>query len=223
MRSRASAANPGLYVGSAATGPSSGARPDPAGDTPAATARPLGEPCIVGRGRTDGPFTVGAVKGDTRYRVQVSSRSGRRHPPPRRGTVEGCRRDAAPLADRRAGRRRLGAAGRPPPRPLARPRRPAAARPDRERRLPRSPAATSRSASRTTIRARRWAGSAERSTPCSARSRRRSTSAPRPRTACAASSPTRRTSCARRSPPCAPTPSCSTAAPASVRTTSSGR
>jgi HAMP domain-containing protein len=55
------------------------------------------------------------------------------------------------------------------------------------------------------------------------RSRRPSTSAPLPRTGCAGSSPTPRTSSAPRSQPCVRTRSCSTVAPASARTTSSGR
>ena len=79
-----------------------------------------------------------------------------------------------------------------------------------------SPPATSRGASSIRTRAPRSAGSGSRSTRCSTGSRRRTGG-------CAASSPTRRTSCARRSPPCAPTPSCSSAAPRAARRTSSGR
>ena len=126
----------------------------------AAAAEPAGRVRDGGSGRTD-PFTVQAVNGDTRFRVQLRADRGRPDAHRRRAARRG-RRHAPPAADRRAGGRRLGARRDPPPRPLARPRRPASARPNRadgcrdRRRRP------LRSASRTTIRAPRSAGSAGR-------------------------------------------------------------
>ena len=78
---------------------------------------------------------------------------------------------------------------------------------------------------------RRARGRAHRGRPARAGAQRdarpdrdaRSARARRPSGSCAGSSPTPRTSCARRSRRCAPTPSCSRAAPPSGRTTSRGR
>ena len=124
---------------------------------------------------------------------------------------------AAPPARDRAARDAARARGDRPARPLDRPARPAAARRDRRRRRTGSPPATSRSASS--------APRADRGRPARARAEHdaRPDRGIRPAAGCGASSPTRRTSCARRSPPCAPTRSCSSAAPTSGPTTSSAR
>ena len=71
--SAASAANPGLYVGSAANGAVQwGVTGTQAGDTQLPQPDLSASHASLAAAANGGPFTVGSVKGDTRYRVQVS-------------------------------------------------------------------------------------------------------------------------------------------------------
>ena len=71
--SAASAANPGLYVGSAANGTVQwGVTGSRAGDTQLPQPDLSASHASLAAAANRGPFTVGSVKGDTRYRVQVS-------------------------------------------------------------------------------------------------------------------------------------------------------
>ena len=169
-------------------------------------------------------FTVPAQSGgEPLPRARLDRAAGDATPPDRRDLAERRRQHAPPAAPDRAARDRGRARGARAARALGRPARPAAARArssetaaaiaagDLSRRVERADERTE--VGRLGLALNAMLGQIER----------RSGRARRPSGSCAASSPTPRTSCGRRSRPCAPTPSCSRAAPTHGPTTSRAR